>query len=115
MLKIVSRNDVNFSCTVNEILKHELYVPGWFFETLLRAETDCIKSISVIYDEEPVAVSMVWEYPANFSIEGEQIGCFVKEEYRRQGYGTRAVRALGMEDRAWRVGTEDSGEFWINV
>jgi RimJ/RimL family protein N-acetyltransferase len=114
MIKIVQRNDTNFTKTINEVIEAELYRD--FFLDLFIYYTDEIKSLSVIYDEDPVAVAVVWNYPPNYNIGGEHIGVYVEEAYRGLGLGRQAVEALGgIKDRNWLLGDDNSGEFWINV
>ena len=119
MIKLVNRNDVGFSHVVNEALKYTLYIPDFTFEEMLNHYTDDIKSICLLYDEEPIGMGMVWQYPEGVYIveEGDHIGCYIKPEYRRKGYGTKIVNALGgVEGRLWRPGeSQETGLFWISL
>lgn len=97
---------------IERALKLKLYVPGFFFEKLYRQFPEYIKKIAIV---DSVAVAIVFEYPEEYEIYGEQIGCFVHPKYRRQGYGTKAIEAVGgIRDREWRIGEEGSGHFWTN-
>lgn len=61
-----------------------------------------------------VAIALVWEYPERFNISGQHIGVYVKEEYRRMGYGSQLIEVMGgIKDRCWLIGEEGSGEFWL--
>src|SRR5690606_29206440 len=94
-----------------------LYIKGWIFEELFKEETDCIKELSLVYVEnEPVAVAVCWDYPPEYGIEGEQIGCYVKPDFRNGGIGTAAVSALGgVRGRDYRIGISDSKYFWSKL
>lgn len=119
MIKLVKRNDVGFTSVVKEALKYELFIPSFTFHNMLEDYTDDIKELCIYYDEEPVALGMIWRYPrGHYPIPDEDnIGCYVKPAYRRQGIGTKVVQALGgIQHRMWRPGeTQDTGKFWLHA
>lgn len=115
--RLIRRNDISFSRTVKECLDNHLYIDGWMFQIMLEDYPDLIKSLALVYvDNKPVALSMVWEYPEIYEETGEHIGCFVKKEFRGNGYGEQAVILLGgVRGREWKEGISGSGHFWANI
>lgn len=116
--RLVRRNDLTFSRTVKECLENHLYIDDWMFQIMLEDYPDNIKLLSLVYvDNKPIALGMVWEYPEIYEEEeGEHIGCFVKPEFRGNGYGEQAIVLLGgVRGREWKVGINGSGQFWANI
>ena len=108
MIKIATRNDIEFSKLLGEAFERGYYTDEEsMFYGLYTESEDFVLEIAL----GEFGVALVWNYPPEYEISGEQIGVYVRVDHRRKGYGTELVEALGM--RQWRVGGEGSLDFWL--
>lgn len=99
----------DISHVVDLALEHRLYVPGWCLSYALRDIRQDIKKNQLptyvraaVIMKNSIAVSVAIKLPNTGKYvryggrdKDDSIMCFTKKRYRRQGFGTLALRSVG--------------------
>jgi hypothetical protein len=102
-------------------LKNSLYESkGWMFYELFNEPQAIIKMATAFVNRKPVGVSVYWDFDLltgyDYNVEHRQLGCFVKEEFRRRHIGARLVHRIRAPKTARvGVGLAISRSFWPSV
>lgn len=69
-------------------LEHRLYVDGWSLKHWFTNHDFIIKLVVMFDNEKPIGVGVLSHHTFY------NVGIYVKDEYRRKGYGTRIFKRL---------------------
>lgn len=100
-------------------LKHELYQSkSWMFYDLFQYPESILKIATAFHNRKPVGVAVYWDYDKHplykFSCDyNTQVGCYVKEDFRRHKIGHQLVnRIKAGKQAAVGRGLPGSVDFW---
>jgi GNAT superfamily N-acetyltransferase len=118
---VVSKSKNTIQEASRMALKMGLYQsPSWTFYELLTVPKATIRMATAFVNRKRVGISIYWDYELMDDYAGcgyyKQVGCYVKDEYRRQGIGTQLIERMNVsESVAVGTGIFESQEFWAKV
>lgn len=94
--------------------------PNWMFYELLLRPVPIIRMATAFYNRKRVGISLYWDYDLIPEYKGQapsrQLGCYVKEEFRRHGIGTQLVNRMRVPEQVLvGQGLSISLAFWNTV
>lgn len=117
----VSRVPGTIELAAERALQHQLYqAKSWMFYDLFCQPWAILKMATAFYARKPIGVAVYWDYDKLNDYEDSgydfQVGCFVKEEFRRHSVGRQLIQRIRVPKTvAVGCGVVDSRSFWNQV
>lgn len=117
----VSTVPTTISIAAQKALENRLYQNQcWMFYDLLQRPTAIIKLATAFWKRKRIGVAIYWDYELLEEFAGDgyerQVGCFVREEFRRQNVGSQLIERIRVpKDVKVGQGLAISRDFWAQV